>query len=44
MNYKGIIYRAYCLASKKSYIGQTINSLEDRRNSHLNDTFGNKNS
>lgn len=44
MNYKGIIYRAYCLTSKKSYIGQTINSLEDRRNSHLNDTFGNKNS
>lgn len=42
--YTGFIYRAYCLVSKKSYIGQTINTLEIRKNKHLSDTFGKKNS
>lgn len=42
--YTGFIYRAYCLVTKKSYIGQTINTLETRKSRHLSDTFGKKNS
>lgn len=31
----GVIYKATCLINKKSYIGQTKNSLKIRKSQHL---------
>lgn len=39
MNYKGIIYRAYCLVTNKSYIGQTRQDFITRKRSHINESF-----
>lgn len=44
MKYQGIIYRAYCFNTKKSYIGQTINGLNQRKQEHFTSTFGKTNS
>ena len=38
-NFTGIIYRAYCLSTKKSYIGQTSNPINIRKNQHLSASF-----
>ena len=37
--YTGFIYRAYCLITKKSYIGQTTN-IKDRWRTHLKRGLG----
>lgn len=37
--YTGFIYRAYCLITKKSYIGQTSISVDHRKNQHLWSSF-----
>lgn len=34
MNYVGLIYRCYCVISKKNYIGQTRTSLKERISGH----------
>ena len=34
MCYEGIIYRCYCVISKKNYIGQTRHKLNERINAH----------
>ena len=34
---QGLIYRAYCRKTKKSYIGQTIQRFQKRKNDHLFD-------
>lgn len=39
MKYKGIIYRAYCLVTKKNYIGQTRQDFLKRQKSHINESF-----
>lgn len=32
--FKGIIYCAHCIISNKKYIGQTINTLSERKQKH----------
>lgn len=39
MKYTGIIYRAYCLITKKCYIGQTRQEFKKRQSSHINESF-----
>lgn len=39
MKYKGVIYRAYCIVSKKSYIGQTRQDFLIRKRNHINESF-----
>lgn len=37
--YTGFIYKAYCLITKKSYIGQISISIDHRKNQHLWSSF-----
>lgn len=37
--YSGIIYRAYCMITHKSYIGQTRQYLDKRKNQHICASF-----
>ena len=39
MEYRGIIYKAYCLTTKKNYIGQTRQDFLKRQQSHINESF-----
>ena len=39
---KWIIYQAFCLKTKKSYIGQTMKSLEQRKKDHLLNALNNR--
>jgi hypothetical protein len=39
MEYTGIIYRAYCVINRKSYIGQTRQDFLIRKRSHINESF-----